>query len=63
MKIKYNKNDDVLLINFSTDKIDESSEEKPGIIFDYDKNGKIVSIEIIQASKKMINPDQIDIAI
>lgn len=34
----------------------ESDEEKPGIIFDYDMDNNIVRIEIVNASKKMINP-------
>ena len=53
MKIKYDKETDVIYIKFSDKVISESDENKPGIIFDYDKSGKIVAIEVIGASKKM----------
>jgi uncharacterized protein YuzE len=53
MKIKYDKETDVVYIKFSDRLIFESDENKPGIIFDYDKSGKIVSIEVLGASKKM----------
>ena len=53
MKIKYDKETDVIFIRFSDKIISESDENKPGIIFDYDKSGNIVAIEVIGASKKM----------
>jgi uncharacterized protein YuzE len=37
MKIKYDKEVDILYIHFSDRKIVESDEEKPGIILDYDE--------------------------
>jgi uncharacterized protein YuzE len=44
MKVKYDKETDVLYIGFSKEEIQESDEEKPGIILDYDKKGLIVGI-------------------
>lgn len=55
MKVKYDKEVDVLYIVFSENKIKESEEEKQGINLDYDKHGSIVGIEILNASKKMKN--------
>ena len=60
MKVKYDKEVDVLYIVFSENKIKESDEEKPGIILDYDKKGSIVGIEILDASKKMKNPTKVE---
>jgi len=60
MKVKYNKDVDVLYIVFSENKISESDEDKPGIILDYDKSGTIVGIEILDASKKMKNPAKVE---
>ena len=36
--------------------IDESNEDKPGIIPDYAKDGSVVGIEILNASSKMSQP-------
>ncbi len=56
MNIKFDKETDVVYLRFSDAEIAESDEEKPGIIIDYDKNGNIVGIEILDASKKMNKP-------
>jgi uncharacterized protein YuzE len=53
MKVKYDKEVDVLYITLSDEKIKESDEHKPGIILDYDASGNMVGIEILDASKKM----------
>ena len=60
MKVKYDKDTDVLYIVFSDNKIFESDEDKPGIILDYDQLGSIVGIEILDASKKMANPSEVE---
>ena len=56
MKIKYDKEVDILYIQFSDKKVGESDEEKPGIILDYDNEGTIIGIEVLNASKKMPKP-------
>jgi uncharacterized protein YuzE len=60
MKVKYDKEVDVLYFVFSKKKIKESDEDKPGIILDYDEEGEIVGIEILNASKKIPNPTQVE---
>jgi uncharacterized protein YuzE len=60
MKVKYDKEVDVLYITFSENQIAESNEDKPGIIFDYDNSGTIVGIEILDASHKMPNPTKVE---
>ena len=60
MKVKYDKEVDVLYISFSKNKIKESDEDKHGIILDNDKQGSIVGIEILDASKKMKNPARVE---
>lgn len=52
MKIKYDKEVDILVIRLSDEKVVESDELKKGIIVDYDSNGNIVKFEILDASKK-----------
>jgi uncharacterized protein YuzE len=56
MKVKYDKEVDILYINLSEEKIFESDEDKPGIILDYDEKGNIVGIEVINASLKIPQP-------
>jgi uncharacterized protein YuzE len=60
MKIKYDKEVDVINIQFSDAEIFETDEDKPGIIIDYDKNGNIVEIEVLNASKKMNQPSKVE---
>jgi len=56
MNIKFDKETDIIYLRFSDAEIAESDEEKPGIIIDYDKNGNIVGIELLEASKKVKKP-------
>jgi uncharacterized protein YuzE len=56
MKIKYDKEVDIVYIRFSEHPVVESDEDKPGIIIDYDDKGNIVGIEILNASLKMEKP-------
>lgn len=63
MKITYDPEVDVLRIIFSEVAIEESDEEKPGLIFDYDQSGNIVGLEILDASKKMENPRSVEYSI
>ena len=50
----YNPEDDILRVLWSDIPIKESDEVEPGVILDYDSDGNIVGIEILDASKKII---------
>ncbi|MBW4632390.1 MAG: DUF2283 domain-containing protein [Iphinoe sp. HA4291-MV1] len=63
MKITYDPEVDVVRIIFSNVPIEESDEEQPGIILDYDQDGNIVGLEIIDASKRMDNPRSVEYSI
>ena len=63
MKVKYDQEVDVLTIQFSDTPVEESDQDKPGVILDYDKNGKIVGIEILNASKQVENPKSLEYAV
>jgi uncharacterized protein YuzE len=60
MKVVYDAEVDVLRILFSDAAIEESDEEKPGTILDYDEAGNIVGLEILDASKRIANPRSIE---
>jgi uncharacterized protein YuzE len=63
MKITYDPEVDVLRILFSSAPIEESDEDKPGVIIDYDKDGNVVGMEILDASKRMENPRVVEYAV
>lgn len=63
MKAFYDPEVDVLRILFSNRPIEESDEDKPGIIIDYDKDGNIVGMEVLQASKGVENPRSFEYAV
>lgn len=63
MKVLYDIEVDVMKIILSSDSVDESGEEVTGIIFDYDKKGNIIGIEILNASKRIENPRAFEYAV
>ena len=63
MKVVYDPEVDVLRILFSSAPIEESDEDKPGVILDYDVGCNIVGMEILDASKRMENPRAMEYAI
>jgi uncharacterized protein YuzE len=60
MKVKYDKEVDILYIRLGDGPVKESDEGKPGIILDYAADGSIVAIEILDASKKFPEPDKVE---
>ena len=56
MKVIYDQEVDILRIILNDTDIDESDEDKPGIIIDYDDRGNIVGMEILDASTRIENP-------
>jgi len=63
VKVKYDPRVDVLRILFSNAPIEESNEDNPGVILDYDKNGNLVGIEILDASTRIENPCAVEYAV
>ena len=63
VKVTYDPEVDVLRILLSDAPIEESDEDKPGVILDYDKEGNIVGLELLEASKRMTNPRSVDYAV
>jgi len=63
VKVTYDPEVDVLRIILSNMPIEESDEDKPGVILDYDKDGNIVGLEILDASKRMENPRSVEYAV
>lgn len=53
MKLQYDKKVDALYIRLNNKRYVESDEVSEGVIFDYDAKGKIIGIEILDASEKL----------
>ena len=56
MKISYDPEVDVLSVLLNDNPIEESDEDRPGLILDYDADGNVVGIEVLNASMRVDNP-------
>ena len=63
MKVIYDAEVDILRIIFTSVAVEASDEDRPGIIIDYDKDGQIVGMEILDASKRTENPFAVEYAV
>ena len=63
MKVTYDPEVDVLRILFRDAPVEESDEDKPGVILDYDKDGNVVGMEVLNASQRVENPRGVDYAV
>ena len=54
MKVSYDPTTDTLSIILRDDRaVAESDEDKPGVILDYDSEGNVVSLEVLDASTRV----------
>mgnify|MGYP001352513519 CR=1 FL=1 len=63
MKVTYDPEVDVLRILLRDVAVEESDEDKPGVILDYDRDGNIVGIEVLNASQRVENPRGVEYAV
>ena len=63
MEAKYDSEVDILRVNWSDAEIEESDSVSPGIILDYDSQGNVIGIEVLNASKKIknFNPEKAEV--
>lgn len=54
-RAEYIPEDDILRILWSETPIEESDEVEPGVILDYNFEGNVVGVELLDASKKIKN--------
>ena len=61
MKVKYDSKTDTLSVVLKDNTaVHESDEDKPGVILDYDKDGNLISFEILDASKRVTDTHKVD---
>lgn len=53
MKLRYDKETDTLVITLRNNEIDETEEIRTGVLADLDRDGNLVSLEVLNASKKV----------
>lgn len=63
MKVIYDKETDTLSIILRPGKVAESDEPQPGLILDYDKAGRLLSLELLDASEQVKAPHCIEFAL
>ena len=59
MKFEYDPQADALYIRMASGKVAETEEVRPGLMLDYDENGKILGIEMLDVSKPADNPREL----
>ena len=52
MRIKINKEDDALYFRLDETAIVDSQEVQPGVILDFDKDGKVIGVELLEISTR-----------
>ncbi len=61
MKVTYDTATDSLTVVLNeVASIAESDEDKPGVILDYDNKGNLVSLEVLEASKRVTEAKKIE---
>ena len=61
MKVNYDAKTDTLTVVFRDVPVAESDEDKPGVILDHDAAGNIVSIEVLDASRRVEEPRKVTV--
>ena len=63
MKVIYDTKVDIVRIELREGPVAESDEHNPGVILDYDADGNVIGLEILDASKRIENPRAVEYAV
>ena len=53
MRLKIDKENDALYLRLNETMIIESEEVQPGVVLDFDENGRVVGVEILSLSSRI----------
>ncbi len=59
MKVQYDGQTDSLTMILRSGQVAESDETRPGVILDYDEQGNLLSIEVLDASQRVEEPRKV----
>jgi uncharacterized protein YuzE len=59
MKVEYDQLADAMYISLRVGTVAESEEIRPGVLFDYDVEGKVLGIEMLDVSERTDNPSEL----
>ena len=59
MKIEYDQHADAMYIRLRAGTVSKSEEIRPGVVFDYDVDGKVLGIEMLDVSERTDNPREL----
>lgn len=62
MRVIYDRETDTLSIILREGRVVESDEAGEGLILDYDKGGRLVSLEMLDASERIEHPQSVEFA-
>ena len=59
MKIEYDQQADAMYIRLKAGTVVESDEIRPGVVFDFDADGKVLGIEMLDISLRADTPREL----
>ena len=59
MKIEYDQHADAMYIRLRAGTVVESEEIRPGVLFEYDAEGKVLGIQMLDVSERTDNPREL----
>lgn len=59
MKIEYDQQADAMYIHLRSGTVTESDEVRPGVVLDFDADGKVLGIEMLDVSLNTDNPREL----
>jgi len=62
MNVRYDEVTDTLTVTFREAPVAESDEDKPGVILDYDAEGNLIAVELLNASSRVEEPRSVTLA-